>query len=558
MTKLAALALIGLITSFAAQSQRASFIWGEESKKMAQPTYYYAKGKGTEIIQLSFKANKHGMGGFASYTAEPIVVKFSKRMERLEEKSLSELDKNTQFNSFINLAGKLYLFTSTYNKEDKSTSFYYRLISNQSLDWEGEKVLLGKFAISKLGVGEQYRHNGGALINLMPGGNSIGNQQSADFIASEDSSKILMLTSAPAAQKENEKFAFAMFGNTMNKLWDKTVELPYPSKFIDLLNSFVTNDGKVGLVIKHYDKEVTKEKIKENGENMPAYKTRLLVYDNSSAPPLEYTLNMGDKFLHSVDISADRNGGLNLFGLYQQTVGGNINGYFTLSLNLQNKDLPIETFTAFPTALVDLVKADKQADKKDSHPGIGSEFGIKKVLRQEDGSKHYLLEYYARDYSTGFNSNTAAGQSMTYTTNWFIYGDIIDIKIDADKTTSAIRLPKNQISAAVYGSSGFEATTYKDKVVFLYNDYAKNLELDLSAPAPKSGMGSFGEKVLIMTILDEKGSFKRSIIYDNSADKFTPSITAGVWIEKNKMVLNAFTPQVVIATKTMPGILEIK
>ncbi len=557
MTKLAALTLIGLFISFAGQGQRATFIWGEESKKMAQPTYYYAKGKGTEIIQLSFKPDKHGIGGFATYTLEPIVVKFSKRMERLEEKTLPELEKNTQFNSFINLAGKLYVFTSTYNKDDKSTSFFYRVISHQNLDWEGERVLLGTFGISKLSMSEHFRRNGGAF-NLMPGGNSSYNQQSADFILSEDSSKILMLTSAPAAQNENEKFSFAMFGNSMNKLWDKTVELPYQSKFIDLLSNFVTNDGKVGLVIKHYDKEVTKEKIRENGEYMPAYKTKLLVYDNSSAAPLEYMLNTGDKFLHSIDISADKNGSFNLFGLYQQTVGGNINGFFTVSLSPQNKDLPVETFTPFSTSLTDLVKADKQADKKDSHAGIGSEFGIKKILRQDDGSKHYLLEYYARDYSTSFNSNRAAGQSMTSTTNWFIYGDIIDIKIASDKSSSVLRIPKNQISAEVMGASSFEATTYKDKVVLLYNDQDKNLEMDLTAPAPKSGMGSFGGKVLIMTVLENNSSVKRSIIYDNSADKFTPSIRAGLWLDKNKMVLNAFTPQVVIATKTMPGILEIK
>lgn len=44
-----------------------------------------------------------------------------------------------------------------------------------------------------------------------------------------------------------------MYDTDLKKLWEQTVELPYLDKYIDILDHVVTNEGKVGVLIKHYD-----------------------------------------------------------------------------------------------------------------------------------------------------------------------------------------------------------------------------------------------------------------------------------------------------------------
>lgn len=537
---------------YTANAQKPTFAWGEEGKKIIQSGYYYVKGKGSDVLQLSFKTEKHGR----NLTVTPTLVRFNKRLENIQEKVLPEIPAFS-FNSLANVGGKLLMFTRTFNKDDESTSFFCQAINNETLEFEGEKLLLEKYQNARLEFAEIFkRANGNIVSGPIPGGNPGAGQENENFLLSEDSSKVLLFASALDAKNQDEKFYFTVYDKNMSKLWQKAIDLPYQSEFTNLLGSFVTNDGKVCIAVKHYDKGTKKEEIKEGGNNIPAYKTKILVYNNADAVPVEYTINIGDKFLHSFEVSADNTGNFNLFGLYQQNTDGNINGYFTGVLNLKNRELPIENYTAFPTALVDMVKLDKQVNKKDNTPGIGSSFMIKKLLKQDDGSRHYLLEFY--ENSSTFQSGLSSPTGMASTTNWFVYGDIIDIKIAPDKSSKVLRLPKNQISAQVSGSSSFEAMIYKDKPVFFYNDYDTNLALNVNEAAPKSGMGSFGGKVLIITVPDDKGGFKRNIIYDNSGNSYTPDISAGMWIEKNKLAFSAYTPLLVMTNKAMPGIMEIK
>jgi len=81
---------------------------------------------------------------------------------------------------------------------------------------------------------------------------------------------------------------------------------------------------------------------------MPSYKTKLLLYEDKNAKPVEFTLNTGDKFVHTLQLTNDQQNNLVLFGLYKQKYNGYVNGFFTANINKTTKEVAISNNNAFP------------------------------------------------------------------------------------------------------------------------------------------------------------------------------------------------------------------
>jgi hypothetical protein len=260
-------------------------------------------------------------------------------------------DKNVSFHNLISVKGKLFMFTSQYDKESKSSTYYVQGIDIRTLNPSGPNRSIGSFE----------------AINRT-------SQSDVGIELSEDSSKLLLFGMSPFSKKGNEKYYMAIYDPTMKKQWEQTVVLPYLDKFVQVLDYMVTNDGRVGVILKHYDKEVSKESVTQDGSKVPAYKTKFLLYTNGDAKPKEYLLNLQDKFVHNLRVTNNTGNTLQLFGLYKNKYDGYVNGYFLSSIDLNTQDVTVRKMESFPGRNGGTDQKRQAGKCKGIRPGIEQQF----------------------------------------------------------------------------------------------------------------------------------------------------------------------------------------
>ena len=523
-----------LTTSFfVASAQKVKVTWGEESK--IELTYNsFVNGEGTDMIKLCTES--HGGGLFSGKrTITPILSRYNDKLAETNVRRYEVDDNNINLNNLLSIKGKIFMLTSQYDKESKSTSYYSQGINIKSLQPEGKPINLGSFeALNKTSI------------------SSVG------YVLSKDSSKMMVLALSPYSKKENEKYYMAVYDNLMNKMWDNTVELPYKDKFIKVLSNIVTNDGKVGIILKHYDQEVTKESVKNDGNRTPSYKTKFLLYEQGNKSPTEFILNTGDKFIHTLQLTNDINNNLSLFGLYKNKYDGYVSGFFTTTINKETKQVGAAKMEAFPEALIDQVKIDKQGSNKEKDPGLGNEFKLAQVIDREDGSKDYLLEFNREVYHpSSYVSNGKGGGYWTSAYWTYDDGDILDICFQPNSKIVITRVPKMQNSGTYRIYSNFLALPYKDKLLLFYNDDRDNAEREITK-RPED-ISKFGKSIFAMAVIDSKGNLNRSTIYDHKEMNLTTAVRECKPLDSKRIGLYAMRGGGLFsAAKDMIGMLQVE
>ncbi len=516
------------------KAQKIDVTWGEEGKR---ETYYqsFIKGVNNETIKFSFDIQK-------KFLAKPVytgyLTKFNANAAEIAEQEIIVEEEKTSFGDLLNLKNNIYMFSSQYVKEDKVTNYFYQKIDIKTLKNVGKITNIGSFVAIKK-----------------------SSQSTIDVEASKDSSKLLVFGLTPYKKKENEKYYMAVYDYNMAKQWEKTVELPYLDKFVDVVDYLVTNEGDVCVIIKHYDKEVKKESIKEDGEKVPAYKTKLLLYQKGVEMPLEYILDIGNKYVHTLQLSNDNMGDLVLFGMYKTKYNGYVTGYFIANFDKKTKQLSTKKMYEFDMDLLDLIKKDKQGSNKEKDPGLSWQFSLKATVDRNDGSRDYILEYYNVTAVTrsrggmGLGGGLMLGFSSTYYI--YSYGDIVDINIKSDGKVLVTRIPKLQVTTDIKMYSSFIPMVYKDKLLLFYNDDEDNIDRDLTKRP--DDMTSFKKSSFAMATIDKSGNLERKVVYSHREMKLVTCVREccilapdriGMYANKNAGVFSA--------AKDMVGILTIK
>jgi hypothetical protein len=513
-------------------AQKVTINWGQESKKELE-FRSFVNGSGSDMVKLCFDVKKKGLfGRNATYT--PVLTRYNDKLGEQTERVIEADEDGVVFNNLLSVKGKLFLFTSQYDKDAKTTSYYCQPLNIQTLNPDGKVMNMGTFdAVKK------------------------SNQSSVGYEFSKDSSKVLMFGNNAYKKNENEKYFIKVLDNNMVKLWDKTIELPYKDKFVSVEDQLVTNEGKVGVLIKHYDQEVTKEAIRKDGEKIPSYKTKLLVYDKDNANPSEYILDIGNKFVHTLQLADDNVNNLLLFGLYKEKNNGYITGFFTATFDKQTNNVTTKNLNQFPTNLVEQIKIDKQGSDKESDPGLSRVFRLSDVVSREDGSRDFVLEYSSEVYVPP--STTYVGGSWSTTPGYWLYnyGDIIDINLKTDGKAVIARIPKMQTSRDVQSFSNFKALPYKNKLLLFYNDDDDNINRDITKKP--DALHKFNKSVFVMGVIGEGGDVSREILFRNKDNKLTTATRECMRIDRNRIGLYAQKLGGLFSSaKDMVGIMEIK
>ena len=515
--------LLSLFVNVNAQQFKVS--WGDNTKIKYdfEDAVPLPDGK---FIVLKFKSATRSL--FLGTTEQqPILVLINKDMETLVEKELLIQEKNTSLKGFEKYGKNIFFIYEAYDRENKTTSVFAIKVDEKTLLTSG-KTTLGTYE-----------------------SDSRYDQAEPFYKLSADSSKILLFVEGPDRKKENKKFFMGVFDTNLKSLWKKDIELPIGDRFVSLYDQDVTNDGKVFVAIKHYDKEVTRQTVREDGAKVPSYTYKLLVYDASSIKAKEITFKLNNQFIQGTKLSYSNNGNITIAGLYKRKNNGNINGAFYTSIDAKTAEVKDPVLVPFTPEMITLVDKDNFGTDKDSDPGLYPGFRIQHILNRSNGSVDLVCEYYRLDVITSVNPTT-----RTTTTSYrYTFGDIINTNISKEGKAIFTRIPKNQKLTNSTIFLGYYPIVYGDKLVLLYNDDKDNVERDLEKKP--DDVVNFKRSIFLAATIDAKGNVSRQSIYSHLDEDYITIPTAVAKISDTKYLVVSDLLKL-FKKRTRFGVMEIK
>jgi hypothetical protein len=478
--------LLCFILTTDVKAQTFDVSWGEKAKLKYDfdDAVPLANGK-TLVLKLESKKKM-----FRAAEVTPTILLVDANMETIKESEIEVEEGRSTIKGFEKYGNNIFFIYNAYNSDDKTTSVYALKIDEKTLAVSG-KITLGTYQ-----------------------SDNRGDQADATYKLSSDSTKILLFVEGPERKKENKRFYIGVFDTNLKKIWNKEIDLPILEKFVSIYDEDITDDGKVFVAIKHYDKEVTRQTVREDGDKVPSYIYKLLVYSKEAATPKEITFDLNKNFIEGTKLIYDKNGAVTAAGLYKRKHNGNINGAFYATFDSNSSEVKNPKMVAFPEDLIRLVDKDKFGSDKESDPGLYSNFRIRHIMARSNGSVDLVSEYYKLTVNTVYNPST-----HTTTTYYnYKYGDIVNTNIDKDGKATFTRIPKNQKYTNANIFLGYYPFVYKDKLVLLFNDDKDNVDRDLEK-APDDVM-NFKRSVFVAATVDAKGNLSRQAIYSNDDEDY--------------------------------------
>ena len=472
--------------------------WGDNAKMKFDFDDAVPLSGGRYMILKMKEKRTMGFFGGGSVTYEPSVLLVSADMEQIDEKPVPIEEKNTVFKGFEKYGNNIFLLYTAYDKESKTTSFYALKID--------EKLNL----VSKSTLGKFESDN-------------RGDQAKPNYRLSSDSSKVLLLVEGPERRKESEQYYIGVFDTNLKTLWSRQVSLPIEQRYIDIYDMDVTNDGKVFVALKHYEKEIKRESVREDGTKVPSYVYKMLVYADATSKEKELKFNLNNQFIHGTKIINAPDGSITVAGLYKKKANGNITGAFYAKVEKNSDEVKNPKMVELPIDLIKLVDKDNYASAKDKDPGLYPNFLIRNILVRSNGSVDLISEYYKLVIRTYTDS-----RGHTTTTYNYYYGDIVNTNIDKDGKAVFTRVPKNQKMTNADLFMGIYSFVMNDKLVILFDDDEDNIDRDL-AKKPDDVM-NFKKSVFAAATIDAKGNLSRQAIYSHRDETYVtvPRLTSRI------------------------------
>ncbi len=525
-TSIYLLITISFITNL--QAQTFNVTWGDKAR-LNKSFDDAVKVEGGKSIVL--RKDYSGGGMFSKQKIKIVFLLVDANTETLLEREYEAEEKNIYYKGFEKYGKNIFFTYEVYDKETKFTTLYGEKIDSKTLKTL-EKVSIGSFE-----------------------SDSKSDQASISLQLSQDSSKILLLVQAPERKKENRKFFISVLNTDLKKIWSKEVELPFTQKFIYIINSSISDEGKVYVSVKNYDKEVSRESVMENGSKVPSYIYKILIYAQN-AKEKEIVLNMGENFVDQSILSFNKISGIvTVGGMYKQKLKGKINGVFYASLDAKTDVITSPKLVPFDSEILTRIDKDGFASDNEKDPGLDKYYKIIHVAKRPNGSIDLVCEYryFSETYYMGSQGSSG------YTQYSYQYGTILNTNIDKAGKAIFTRVPKNQkFSARNFSFNGFLSffpTIYKNNLVLLFNDDKDNIDRDLNKK-PDDIM-NFKSSVLAAATIDEKGVLTRQAILSNDDEDYICLPMSFTQISENSIMVISDLFKM-FKKRTRYGIMKIK
>ncbi len=477
------LTLIALLMASALYGQKFSVEIGPEFKTTRDQSFWghlYSDPTGHYVLLTE---GKRGMFGYKSFT--PMLQKYDRSFKLDFFKEIKVDDEDIQFDNMFYAHQKFILSTHKNDKKADRVTYTATIIGMDGKAQKPQRVAAIEYE------------------------NKDTEPNYVSWRISEDTSKVLLAIWADHNDNDlKTKLALTVQDNQLNKLWNKTFNMPYTQERLLVRNWTVANDGRVYMLAKVYDEKNNKEVKKKNGKQLAAYKMVILRFDDSGEKPKEFVLNLAGKIVTDVTFKLSHEGDLYCAGFFANDKKQVIQGVFYTRINGQSGEAELATskeLTAQEIASFDTEK-DKSGDE-----GLDSNFDFKNLVLRDDGG---IIVTAEQVYVT--TSTTMTGNRMR-TVYYYNNNEIFVTSISPDGNIEWVRMiPKKQTFVDTNYFNGFTLMVSGSNLYFLYNEDEDNIGKPLTAKAKR--ISSFRDAVAGLVTVSADGKMERRKIFNSKED----------------------------------------
>ena len=358
---------------------------------------------------------------------------YSSAMALLWEKSLLTSYKDGHLSDVALVNGKVLVTSYLINKRTKVYYFYVQYM-DRSGNWMGNPMMIDSLAADKIDE------------NNKPG-----------IIASPNNAFMAFSYFMVSRENKTQASRIVVMDTTLEIIYRKIVDIPYPTDFYNPLASLITNQGSFFILGIHY---TTEKRVKEPDQSfyeLYGYNILLDRFVNRS-------IKGGNKFLTDVGMTAD---GLNrsivVAGFYSEKTTYSTGGVFYYSLT---EDSLHETRTVHTPFSNDYLQKFL-GERKESKELVN--YSIDRLIVRKDGGVAIVAESMYQSTRSYFDYYMQSYISHYY----YHFGNIMVLSVNPDGQilwNNIISKDQNSIDDSGYLSSYYLAVT-GGQLVAIYNKY---------------------------------------------------------------------------------------
>jgi len=426
-----------------------------------------------------------------------------------EEIVLKLENKDVTLEEVLFLNNQLYLLTSFANQSHQKVYLFLQKLSSKQMRTTG--------TAKKIVEGPLTRNTTGRTF---------------DFQLSADSSRLLVYHQIPTAAKEQERFALHVFDDQMELQWEREVTVPYPDEQLAIREYRVDEEGRVYLLGAVFEPGT-------RNRRLPA-RYLVLEYQPGDLAPMEWKIELEDKFITDLTFRIAKNGDLICSGFYSERNAESAKGTCYFRLNSETRQILTQTWQPFDFELRAEELSDRGRQRALDAELEGNErrspellrYNLDELVLRTDGGALLVAEqFYVQERYNRFWDGTL---QVTY---FFYYNDLIVVNIQPSGAIEwAVRIPKLQVSVDDGGYfSSYAMATVRDRLYFLYNDDARNFDPDNRPGRIHAFSGSQG--VIALTEVRKDGSYSTQPLYLAKGSSIMARPKAGRQIGARQLLL---------------------
>lgn len=491
------------------------------SYKVSEPyTVFDAKEKiyftkGNEVMALKLDGKEVLIQKFNS--DKPAFIK-----EKLYEKFFP---KNYSFEDVLELAGKYYLFYSSWDGDKDKEQLFSVEIDFGKGEFTGEQKLLfqvdGKIAGSLIAA----TRNTGFMFTM-------GTVSKFDFMQSDDKKNVLIqYRKKPLVKKDVSSFdiiGLYTFDGNLNKTYNNEITMPYTERRMNNLDYQLDNKGNLYLLTKVFHDDSNKDKKSKKDTEANYHLELFLIKAGTSKIEISKIENNG-KFINKLWLFDTDKGYLICGGFYSNGNDARKGGAFQSNFDdcdgiVVLKIKPDGTiydkiFHEIPLEIINQYESEKTKKKNENkeRKGEGAQFSdleLKDLVVNKDGSivlvgEQYFSIYHSTSLMDGVMHKATGGGQGSYS---YHYCDMLVSKINPDGTLGWMKkIAKNQIGSRGKGGMSYKYFNANNNHYFVYLDNVKNINLPLEKEPARHTDGQ-GGYLTSVKISDADGALTKGSI----------------------------------------------
>ncbi|MFK7905670.1 MAG: hypothetical protein AB8B69_11120 [Chitinophagales bacterium] len=482
--------------------------WGNQHKERSGS--YITEVVGIDAEQVYVLRYQRPASGLAIFQNNPVflIEAYDKEGNFKFNRGIpNEYDKmRMDFEFVIHFNNRLLLFTSNYDRPNKTNVLYMHEIDKRTLAPKGSPK---KVAYAK--------------------GRSRMNAGGFDYKLSFNRKQLVIVDLAAYKGNEQDEFGAQVFDKDMNLLWRKDMKLPYKDMLFDIEGYEVDNKGNFYLMGIVYEGRAVKRR-----GGKPNYQYSIWAYIDEGNNTKEYKMGLSESFITDMTFKVSNNGEIVCAGFYSPNKTYQISGTFYQTIDPQTASVELQTTKAFDKGFLAEFMSDKKAKK--GRRGL-NRFDLDNMVLRGDGGAILMAEQFYVDEritrsSPGMNRSFGNNTRVDY---YYYYNDIIVVNIaPSGEIEWATKVPKSQVTQNDGGHFSSYSYMLKGRNIHLiYNDNPKNLFPDVSKTFSFNGKKS----VVTLATLSSEGHLKRSLLFSNRDERIITRPKACEQMSLEQMVI---------------------